>query len=122
MRTHSPVVYLTAMLMLYADPIACQTTGLINSFTVNGVLEVKVPEGSAILFQASRLDNVPNPDWSMRALSSGQFIIGGPRIRIRSRSVNISVAATPALNGTVECQATVGDVVDFKTVVVIVTK
>ncbi|KAI8791669.1 hypothetical protein BgiBS90_007133, partial [Biomphalaria glabrata] len=50
-----------------------------------------------------------------------QYIFGGSGFTVISQSVSNSVAATSSMNGTVECQAKVGNDVDTKTVLVIVT-
>ncbi|XP_055889819.1 uncharacterized protein LOC129926968 isoform X1 [Biomphalaria glabrata] len=121
MRAVLSLLFIT-ILMLHTDLVTCQTTNLIKSFTVNGASQVIITEGSLIKFEATKLDNVSNPVWTIRAASSGQYIFGGSGFTVISQSVSNSVAATSSMNGTVECQAKVGNDVDIKTVLVIVTK
>ncbi|XP_055889821.1 uncharacterized protein LOC129926968 isoform X2 [Biomphalaria glabrata] len=97
MRAVLSLLFIT-ILMLHTDLVTCQTTNLIKSFTVNGASQVIITEGSLIKFEATKLDNVSNPVWTIRAASSGQYIFGGSGFTVISQSVSNSVAATSSMN------------------------
>ncbi|KAH9525265.1 hypothetical protein Btru_000890 [Bulinus truncatus] len=100
--------------------VTVEVASLIQDFTVNGATSVRVNVGDPVTFICSRQENVSNPNWSIKAVTSGKYILGGPSMTFSSKLVNYSTNARCDYNGVIECQAKLGSTADSKTVNVVI--